>query len=150
MEQVISKFLGPLPDIRRRVSSFGKRAADETRREGSSAVSRAFCSQIDCRCTVEKNFKQKERLESLSSLRIQTDDINVTSIQPHAHGGKAQVVKSTLKVGYWRKKQVAVKKLHYYKEINKRKFCNVSAMIFKGCWLRTHVSIFRNSFMKWT
>ncbi|KIO24825.1 hypothetical protein M407DRAFT_25786 [Tulasnella calospora MUT 4182] len=68
-----------------------------------------------------KNSTMKKRLGRLSYLRLRTDDIEFTSSQPHSHGGKAEVVKATLKRAGSTELQVAVKKLRYDDE---RKFCN--------------------------
>ncbi|KIO24828.1 hypothetical protein M407DRAFT_25789 [Tulasnella calospora MUT 4182] len=68
-----------------------------------------------------KNSSMKTRLGRLSYLRLRTDDIEFTSSQPHSHGGKAEVVKATLKRAGSTELQVAVKKLRYDDE---RKFCN--------------------------
>ncbi|KIO18887.1 hypothetical protein M407DRAFT_31444 [Tulasnella calospora MUT 4182] len=103
MEKFISKLRSSFPILRRRIPISRKRAVNETRLESSWA---------------------KKRLDSLSTLRIQTDAINVNPTQPHACGGKAHVVQATLKQSGSPNVQVAVKKFKYYNEINKRKFCN--------------------------
>ncbi|KIO18019.1 hypothetical protein M407DRAFT_32314 [Tulasnella calospora MUT 4182] len=92
------------PDLRRRIPGSLPRAADETRLESASA---------------------NERLNRLSGFRIHTDAILFTSSKPHGSGGNAEVVKATYKRGNGSdQQQVAVKKLRYYSEINKRKFGN--------------------------
>ncbi|KAG8910387.1 hypothetical protein FRC01_006364, partial [Tulasnella sp. 417] len=68
---------------------------------------------------------QSVRLDRLSHLRIPTDAIYISSSEPHGYGGKAEVVKATLKQADGSdEQQVAVKKLRYYDDINGRKFGN--------------------------
>ncbi|KIO18516.1 hypothetical protein M407DRAFT_246463 [Tulasnella calospora MUT 4182] len=83
-----------------------------------------------------KRSSARVRLDRLSNLRIHTDDINFTSSEPHGSGGKAEVVKATMKRGDGSgKREVAVKMLRYYDDMNDRKFGNVRTMVFKVfCW----------------
>ncbi|KAG9035990.1 hypothetical protein FS837_001770, partial [Tulasnella sp. UAMH 9824] len=72
-----------------------------------------------------KSSSLRLRLDRLSAFRIHTDAITFTSSEPHRCGGKAQVIKATLKMGdEGDEQQVAVKKLRYSDDINGRKFGN--------------------------
>ncbi|KAG9025613.1 hypothetical protein FS837_004882, partial [Tulasnella sp. UAMH 9824] len=65
------------------------------------------------------------RLDSLSVFRVPPDAIHFTSSKPHAYGGKAEVTKAILKRGDESDEQpVAVKKLRYNDDVNKRGFCH--------------------------
>ncbi|KAG8930009.1 hypothetical protein FRC01_003402 [Tulasnella sp. 417] len=65
------------------------------------------------------------RLDRLSHFRIHTDAIYLISSERPGCGGKAEVVKATLKQADGSdEQQVAVKKLWYYDDINGRKFGN--------------------------
>ncbi|KAG9024814.1 hypothetical protein FS837_005183 [Tulasnella sp. UAMH 9824] len=70
-----------------------------------------------------KSSSLRARLDRLSGLRIHTDAITSTSSEAHGSGGKAEVVKATVKLGDSSdEQQVAVKKLRYSDDINGRKF----------------------------
>ncbi|KAG8913979.1 hypothetical protein FRC01_004280 [Tulasnella sp. 417] len=72
---------------------------------------------------LERSAMEK-RLGRLSYLRMRAIDIEFTPSDGHKHGGKAEVVKATLKRVGSTDLQVAVKKLRYQDNVNKRKFCN--------------------------
>ncbi|KAG8910386.1 hypothetical protein FRC01_006363, partial [Tulasnella sp. 417] len=67
---------------------------------------------------------EKKRLGSLAYLRMRASDIEFTPSDGQKHGGKAEVVKATLKRVGGTDLQVAVKKLRYGDDVSKRKFCN--------------------------
>ncbi|KIO19618.1 hypothetical protein M407DRAFT_30732, partial [Tulasnella calospora MUT 4182] len=73
--------------------------------------------------TNTKKLSAREILDELSSFRIRPEAIQPTSSGPGKRGGKAQVVQATLQRRFWQtKKQVAVKKLSYSKNIDKGRF----------------------------
>ncbi|KAG8930010.1 hypothetical protein FRC01_003403 [Tulasnella sp. 417] len=83
-------------------------------------------TQIQASDEIELNMSSRRvRLDRLSYFRIHTDAIYFLSSEPHGCGGKAEVVKATLKQGDGgHEQQVAVKKLRYYDDINERNFSN--------------------------
>lgn len=69
---------------------------------------------------------QHERLYNLSSFRIQTHAIKMPLLGSRKRGGKAEVAQATFQRRIWsNKKQVAVKKFAYYREIDRHRFSNV-------------------------
>ncbi|KAG9043842.1 hypothetical protein FS837_009067 [Tulasnella sp. UAMH 9824] len=112
MQSFVSKILAPFNDIRRRtpiVDEDAERAAPAGQSEGNEPI----------------NPSMRQRLDSLSSVRILPAAIKFTSAGTHKIGGKADVVRAI----YRRRNEngeevVAVKKLRYHRGMKGKKFGN--------------------------
>lgn len=90
-----------------------------------SAVGRPCHSRVG-RLIDEAELLQEETLHKLLGSRIYSSALNIAASGPCKKGGKAEVAQATFRRNFWNHgKRVAVKKLRYYRSMDKHKFSNV-------------------------